>query len=403
MSPPTEVAGRYVIERRLGAGGMSTVFLAKDTVLERPVAVKLLAEHLADDQDFVYRFRREALSAAKLQHPNIVQVFDSGQDPASERHYIVMEYVEGPSAADMLRERKELDIDETVRLVRDACHGLDYAHRAGVVHRDVKPGNLLFAQEMGTTKLADFGIAKAAEQTRITQVGSVLGTAAYLSPEQAGGEEAGPASDIYSLGVCAYQFLTGRLPHEYASLTELALKQQQDPVAPIRDYRPEVPPELDDAVLLALERDPTARYSSALEMAEAIEAGAHGEATAATQRLGLTDYDATRAMDDTSATQALPRTQYRGPQPTRVQEAAAPVAAAPARARRDDRAAAGRAAGRRRLGGFLALLAAIAAIVVVALALLSSSGGSSVEPIDTGDAQQQIDELRQFIREHSQP
>jgi serine/threonine protein kinase len=299
VSPPTEIAGRYVIERRLGAGGMSTVFMANDTVLERPVAVKLLAEHLADDEAFVYRFRREALSAARLQHPNIVQVFDSGQDQSSGRHYIVMEYVDGPSAADMLRERKELDIDETVRLVRDACHGLDYAHRAGVVHRDVKPGNLLFAEEMGITKLADFGIAKAAEQTRITQVGSVLGTAAYLSPEQARGEEAGPASDIYSLAVCAYQFITGRLPHEYASLTELALKQQQDPVAPVTDYRPDVPSELDEAVRLALERDPAARYSSALEMAEAIEAGARGEATAATQRLAMTDYDATRAIDDT--------------------------------------------------------------------------------------------------------
>ncbi len=402
MSPPTEIAGRYLIERRLGAGGMSTVFMAQDTVLERPVAVKLLAEHLADDEAFVYRFRREALSAARLQHPNIVQVFDSGQDPSTERHYIVMEYVDGPSAADMLRESKELDIDETVRLVRDACHGLDYAHRAGVVHRDVKPGNLLFAEEMGTTKLADFGIAKAAEQTRITQVGSVLGTAAYLSPEQARGEEAGPASDIYSLGVCAYQFLTGRLPHEYTSLTELALKQQQDPVAPIGDYRPEVPPELDDAVRLALERDPAARYSTALEMAEAIEAGAHGEATSATQRLAVSDYDATRAIDETSATRAMPRTEYRGPQPTRVQDVAPPLTAAPARARRDDRDAA-RRAGRRRFGSFLALLAALAAIAVVAVALLSSSGGSSVQPVDTGDAQQQIDGLRDFIREHSQP
>jgi serine/threonine-protein kinase len=305
----------------------------------------------------------------------------------------------------MLRERKQLEIDETVSLVRDACHGLDYAHRAGVVHRDVKPGNLLFAEEMGTTKLADFGIAKAAEQTRITQVGSVLGTAAYLSPEQARGEEAGPASDIYSLGVCAYQFLTGRLPHEYASLTELALKQQQDPVAPVADYRPEVPPELDEAVRLALERDPAARYSSALEMAEAIEAGARGEATAATQRLAMTDYDATRALDDTAATQALPRTQQRGPQPTRVQQAAAPMTAAPPRAPRDERAqraAARRAASRRRFGGFLALLAAIAAIVVVALALLSSSGGSDVESVDRVDLQQQIDGLREFIREHTQ-
>src|SRR5688500_14044083 len=187
MSPPTEVAGRYVIERRLGAGGMSTVCEARDAVLERPVAVKLLAEHLADDEAFVYRFRREALSAARLQHPNIVQVFDSGQDPESDRHFIVMEYVDGPSTAELLREQRQLDVDETVRITRDACHGLEYAHRAGVVHRDVKPGNLLLTAD-GILKLADFGIAKAAEQTRITQVGSVLGTAAYLSPEQAAGE-----------------------------------------------------------------------------------------------------------------------------------------------------------------------------------------------------------------------
>ena len=391
MSPPTEVAGRYVIERRLGAGGMSTVFMARDTVLERPVAVKLLAEHLADDQDFVYRFQREALSAAKLQHPNIVQVFDSGQDDATERHYIVMEYVHGPSAADMLRERKQLAIEETTQLVRDACHGLDYAHRAGVVHRDVKPGNLLLAEEMGITKLADFGIAKAAEQTRITQVGSVLGTAAYLSPEQARGEEAGPASDIYSLGVCAYQFLTGRLPHEYASLTELALKQQQDPVAPITDYRPDAPSELDQAVRVALERDPASRYSSALEMAEAIEAGLRGEST-----------DATQVLDDTAATRAMQRTTM-GPAPTRVQDAV-PATASPVeqgRSRRGEREAARASARRRRYGSFLALLAAIAAIVVVAVALLSSSSGDPVEPVDGGDVQGQIDGLRDFIGEHS--
>jgi serine/threonine protein kinase len=400
MSPPTEVAGRYVLGRRLGAGGMSTVFAAEDNVLERTVAVKLLAEHLADDEAFVYRFRREALSAARLQHPNIVQVFDSGQDPNTERHFIVMEYVDGPSAADMLRESKRLEIDETVRLVRDACHGLEYAHRAGVVHRDVKPGNLLYAEEMGLTKLADFGIAKAAEQTRITQVGSVLGTAAYLSPEQARGEEAGPASDIYSLGVCAYQFLTGRLPHEYASLTELALKQQQDPVDPISDHRPEVSPELDEAVRVALERDPAARYSSALEMADAIEAGLRGETTGATQRLGTSDYDATMAIDQTAATQALRRTTV-GPTPTRVQETVPPIQAQTARARAE-RGAPRRAAGGRRWGSFLALLAAIAAVAIVAIALLSSSGsGGGVKPVDRPDAQQQIDGLRDFIQQHS--
>ena len=389
MSAPTEVAGRYVIERRLGAGGMATVFQARATVLARSVAVKLLAEHLADDEAFVFRFRREALSAARLQHPNIVQVFDSGQDSATARHYLVMEYVDGPSAADLLRERKRLEVDETAQLIRDACHGLDYAHRAGVVHRDVKPGNLLYAEEMGITKLADFGIAKAAEQTRITQVGSVLGTAAYLSPEQARGEEAGPTSDIYSLGVCAYQFLTGRLPHEYASLTELALKQQQEHVAPVTDYRPEVPHELDFAVRVALERDPLARYSSALEMAEAIEAGLRGEAT-----------DATRVLDQTAATRAMPRTTV-APSPTRVQQAAPASAVEQTRSRRGEREAARATARRRRFGSFLALLAAIAAIVVVAVALLSSSSGEPVDPVDRDDVQGQIDGLRDFIQEHS--
>ncbi|MGH2715278.1 MAG: protein kinase domain-containing protein, partial [Thermoleophilaceae bacterium] len=318
MSPPQTVAGRYRIERRLGAGGMSTVFQATDSVLERSVAVKLLAEHLAEDEAFVARFRREALSAARLQHPNIVQVFDSGQDPESGRHYIVMECVDGPSCADLLRERKRLELEETVHIVRDACHGLDYAHRAGVVHRDVKPGNLLVAEEMNIVKLADFGIAKAAEQTRITQVGSILGTAAYLSPEQARGDESGPPSDIYSLGVCAYQFLTGRLPHEYSSLTELALKQQQHPVQPITDFRPEVPAEVDEAIRLCLERDPAGRYRSALEMAQALESGLRGEATEATRRLALSDTDAGRGMDATSATRAMPRTAY------------APAAATPA-------------------------------------------------------------------------
>jgi eukaryotic-like serine/threonine-protein kinase len=398
MSPPAQVANRYVIERRLGAGGMSTVFKATDTVLERPVAVKLLAEHLADDDAFVARFRREALSAARLQHPNVVQVFDSGQDPESGRHYIVMEYVDGPSCADLLRESRELGVDQTVRAIRDACHGLDYAHRAGVIHRDVKPGNLLQAEETWITKLADFGIAKAAEQTRITQAGSILGTAAYLSPEQARGDEAGPASDIYSLGVCAYQFLTGRLPHEYASLTELALKQQQDPVTPVRDYRPEVPRALDEAVRLSLDPDPGHRYASALDMAEALEAGLQGETTEVTRLLTQDDYDATRALDDTAATRAMPA--------TRVVPQAAPIPArAPAQqpaartGRRTDKDAR-RSATRRRWGTFLALLAVLAAIAVVAVALTSTSDNGAQAP-NANDVEQQIQELRDFIQENT--
>ena len=402
MSPPQLIADRYRIEERLGAGGMSTVFRATDSVLERAVAVKLLAEHLAEDADFVARFRREALSAARLQHPNIVQVFDSGRDTDSQRHYIVMEYVDGPSCADLLREHKMLDIEWTVHLLRDACHGLDYAHRAGVVHRDVKPGNLLVARETNTTKLADFGIAKAAEQTRITQVGAVLGTAAYLSPEQARGEEAGPPSDIYSLGVCAYQFLTGRLPHEYTSLTELALKQQESAVQPITELRPEAPPELDDAVRLCLERDPENRYGSALELGHALEAGLRGESTQATRRLILSETDATRALaatDVTSSTRAMPRTSHAAPAPT-AEPAYSPTTAPPARRDRRDAQRTGR---RRQTGSLFALALVLAAVAAVAIALLASSGGNdnNVQAPDANDVQQQINELRDFIGEHS--
>jgi serine/threonine-protein kinase len=395
MATPTEVADRYRLERRLGAGGMSTVFLALDRVLERRVAVKLLAEHLAEDEAFVARFRREALSAAKLQHPNIVQVFDSGKDVDSERHYIVMEFVEGPSCADLIREEKELGVEQAVRYVVDACHGLDYAHRAGVIHRDVKPGNLLVSTEAGTLKLADFGIAKAAEQTRITQVGSVLGTAAYLSPEQARGEEAGPASDVYSLGVCAYQFLAGRLPHEYSSITELALKQQNDEVEPIRSWRPEVPEALDRAIRLALHADPARRYGSALEMAEAVAAGARGEDTEATMRLDATAYEA-----DAAATQALPRTEYARRDPTMV----API---PAREREPRRAAARRPAERRpkrrnRAGRFLLALLLLAAGAVAAVAAVSAIDGGGIDAPNESDVRSQVQELKNLIRDYEE-
>jgi serine/threonine protein kinase len=206
-------AGRYQLERRLGVGGMATVQLAMDTRLERYVAVKLLAEHLAEDASFVSRFRREALAAARLVHPNVVQVFDFGLDEATHRNFIVMEFVDGPSCAEILRERGTLPAAEAVDILAQSCRGLDYAHRNGVVHRDVKPGNLLLNPD-GMVKLADFGIAKAAEQSDITKVGSVLGTAAYLAPEQARGEPAGPASDLYALGVVAYQLLAGCLPYD---------------------------------------------------------------------------------------------------------------------------------------------------------------------------------------------
>ena len=397
MPAPTEIGGRYRLDRRLGAGGMSTVFLAIDTVLERQVAVKLLAEHLADDEVFVMRFRHEALAAARLQHPNIVQVFDSGQDEGSHRHYIVMEYVDGPSCSDLLREHGQLGIEDTVRIVVEACHGLDYAHRAGVVHRDVKPGNLLISNETGAVKLADFGIAKAAEQTRVTQVGSVLGTAAYLSPEQAQGKEAGPASDIYSLGVCAYQLLTGRLPYEYSSLTELALKQQNEGFEPIRHFRREVPPELDRAIQLTLSRDPEARYGSALELAEALEAGVDGEVTQATRRLetivASSSDDATQAL---AATQAIPQGEVPSHlMPDRTQ------AIPPARRRQTTAAPPARKASRRRWANFVAGLAVLAAGVLVAIAILQASGSGSDNNISEGNVHDQAQALEAYIRDNS--
>jgi eukaryotic-like serine/threonine-protein kinase len=269
------IAGRYRLEGRLGFGGMSTVHLAFDIRLERRVAVKLLAEHLADDPTFVSRFQREAQAAARLVHPNIVQVFDSGLDEHSGRHFIVMEYIEGQSCAEILRDDGWVEVEQAVAIIEQACEGLHYAHRHGVVHRDVKPGNLLRSRT-GEVKLADFGIAKATEQSSITQVGSVLGTAAYLAPEQARGEEAGPRADLYALGVVAYQLISGRLPYEAASLTELALKQQREEPPLLDTLVAAVCPELAEAIALALALDPRERYQTAREMGRAISDGADG-------------------------------------------------------------------------------------------------------------------------------
>ena len=279
MASATKIAGRYQIEGRLGVGGMSTVHLAFDQRLERYVALKLLAEHLADDPTFISRFRREALAAARLVHPNIVQVFDFGFDEGQHQHFIVMEHVSGHSCAELLRDRGHLDVDQAVEIVGQACRGLEYAHRHGVVHRDVKPGNLLVS-ESEVVKLADFGIARATDQSSITQVGSVLGTAAYLAPEQARGEEAGPRADIYSLGVVTYQLMSGRLPYEASSLSELALKQQREAPIPLDQLNDRVPRPLAQAVATALAIEPEDRPGDALSFGEVLREGARGIAPA---------------------------------------------------------------------------------------------------------------------------
>ena len=259
------------------------------------------------------RFRREALSAARLVHPNVVQVFDFGLDDATERQYIAMEFVDGQSCAEILRDEGHLGPDEAVDILTQACRGLDYAHRNGVVHRDVKPGNLLRNRD-GVVKLADFGIAKAAEQSDITKVGSVVGTAAYLSPEQARGEPAGPASDLYALGVVCYQLLAGRLPYEAASLTDLARQQDTGPPQPLQQVNRDVPPALSAAVLRALEHHPDDRYADAREMEQALREGLRGvppaPTTAATRAL-RDEEPSTRMLEGTAATTALPRTESR--------------------------------------------------------------------------------------------
>jgi eukaryotic-like serine/threonine-protein kinase len=268
--------GRYRIERVLGSGGMAIVYLARDLELDRPVAVKLLAENLAGDEAFRERFLREARHAAALSHPNVAAVFDAGEE--DERPYIVMEYLDGETLAEVIARRGPLEPAEAVELALQACAGLEHAHRAGLVHRDVKPQNLLLGGD-GAMKLVDFGIARAAESTRLTEIGTVLGTAAYLAPEQAAGEDVGAAADIYSLGAVLYELLSGRPPFEFGSLAELASRQREGAVTPLRDLAPAVPEELEEIVMRSLARKPEFRPASAREFASKLAAASPAEPT----------------------------------------------------------------------------------------------------------------------------
>jgi serine/threonine-protein kinase len=261
--------GRYRVERTLGSGGMATVFLARDRDLDRLVAVKVLADHLAANAAFRRRFVREATLAARLQHPNVVTVFDAGED--GERPFIVMEYVEGETLADVLRRRGRLPPEEALGLARQAADGLAHAHAAGLVHRDVKPQNLLLRSD-GTLKVADFGIARSAELTQLTELGTVLGTAGYLAPEQAAGGEVTAATDVYALGVVVYELLTGRRPYAVGSLAELGRAHAGEPVVPVRELVPDVSPATEAALMRALALRPEYRPASAAELAAELEA-----------------------------------------------------------------------------------------------------------------------------------
>jgi serine/threonine-protein kinase len=401
------LSGRYELGDRLGSGGMSNVYKSKDLVLERTVAVKVLAEHLSDDERFVERFRREALAVAKLIHPNIVQVYDTGVDES--RHFIVMEYVEGRSGAQVLQRQGPVGPETAAEAGAQACAGLDYAHRRGIIHRDVKPGNLMIdggpvgGGEM-TVKLTDFGIARALEQTRITQVGSVVGTAAYLAPEQVRGEEATPATDVYALGVVLYQFLTGRLPYEGSTLAELAVRQQNERPLPPSTYNPEVPETLGAAVLRALEGDPAHRYASAGELASGLQRGLQGEdvtlpgsTAAATSVLGSDS--ATQRLDETSRTEFRPRPSHtRRPAP-RAPERAVPPAAPPRAAAPKKRGAFGRFV---RWTLALAGLVLIAGVVAAAVILTTDkASGVHIKEVAGNTVEKVTDEFEELLQSNT--
>jgi beta-lactam-binding protein with PASTA domain/predicted Ser/Thr protein kinase len=254
--------GRYHVVRKLGTGGMATVYLAEDQDLGRRVALKVLDERHAQDAQFVERFRREAMSAAVLSHPNIVAVYDRGE--ANGTYYIAMEYLEGKTLKELIVARGPTPVRVAIDYARQILAALDFAHRNGIVHRDIKPHNVIIAPD-GRLKVMDFGIARSGS-SQVTEAGSIIGTAQYLSPEQARGASAGPPADIYSTGIVLYEMLTGSVPFTGDTPLEVAMKHLSSVPEPPSKKRPEIPHNLDAVVLRALAKDPDSRYRNAREM-----------------------------------------------------------------------------------------------------------------------------------------
>ncbi len=263
-----KINDRYQIIKSIGEGGMANVYLAYDTILDRNVAVKVLRGDLATDEKFVRRFQREALSASSLSHPNIVEVYDVGEDNGS--YYIVMEYIEGKHLKELIKKRGKLTLSEVIDIMSQVCDGLATAHDSYIIHRDIKPQNIMIL-DSGLVKITDFGIAMALNSTQLTQTNSVMGSVHYLPPEQASGKGSTMQSDIYSMGILMYELLTGSLPFRGENAVEIALKQLKEPIPSIKDKLPDVPNSIVNIVKRSTAKNPKNRYTDAREMLDDIK------------------------------------------------------------------------------------------------------------------------------------
>jgi eukaryotic-like serine/threonine-protein kinase len=308
MTQPRLLGGRYELDGIVGRGGMAEVYRARDIRLDRIVGVKTLRDDLARDQTFQARFRREAQSAASLNHPSIVAVYDTGEDMAGNNPvpYIVMEFVDGRTLRDLLRDDRRLLPERAAEITDGVLRALDYSHRNGIVHRDIKPGNVMLTRS-GDVKVMDFGIARAVSDSQLTmtQTAQVIGTAQYLSPEQARGERVDHRSDLYSTGCLLYELLTGRPPFTGDSPVAIAYQHVKEEPVPPSQLDPEVPPWADAIVLKAMQKDPADRYQSAGEMRNDIQRALSGAPVAAPMRSDA--YAGTRRMGG-AATQVAGRT-----------------------------------------------------------------------------------------------
>jgi eukaryotic-like serine/threonine-protein kinase len=267
------IAGRYELLELIGKGGMSSVYKAHDRLLDRQIAVKILHPHFTEDEEYVERFRREARAVAQLSHPNIVTVIDRGEDEG--RQYIVFEYVEGENLKQLLERTGAMPVRDTLLLALQMARALAFAHGRGLVHRDVKPQNVLLNAD-GQAKMTDFGIARSVDVQGVTITGTVLGTSEYIAPEQARGERVDAQTDVYSLGVVLYELLVGGVPYEGETFVTVALKHVNEPVPPVLERRPDVPPRVALAVERAMAKSPVERFSSMQELVDELE-GCLGE------------------------------------------------------------------------------------------------------------------------------